>query len=168
MRARPVSCCFSGHRPTKLPWGGNESDPRCVALKQRLWDAMEAAYEEGYRHFICGMAQGCDFYFCELALQLREKYGDVSVEAAIPCATQSASWGSVDQQRWRQRVDACDYETLVQEKYTPDCMLRRNRDMGEHAALRIAVHDGQSGGTRRTIEYAMRRGLDIVDIRPGR
>ena len=58
MRARPVSCCFSGHRPTKLPWGGNESDPRCVALKQRLWDAMEAAYEEGYRHFICGMAQG--------------------------------------------------------------------------------------------------------------
>ena len=33
-------------------------------------------------------------------------------------------------------------------------------------ALLIAVHDGQSGGTRRTIEYAMRRGLDVVDIPP--
>ena len=27
MRARPVSCCFSGHRPAKLPWGENEDDP---------------------------------------------------------------------------------------------------------------------------------------------
>ena len=102
MRARPVSCCFSGHRPAKLPWGGNENDPRCMDLKQRLWDAMEAAYEEGYRHFICGMAQGCDFYFCELAIQLRAKYGDVSVEAAIPCATQSQSWSAAEQRRWRQ------------------------------------------------------------------
>ena len=166
MRARPVSCCFSGHRPAKLPWGGNEDDPRCVDLKRRLWDAMEAAYEEGYRHFICGMAQGCDFYFCELALQLRQKYGDVSVEAAIPCATQSQSWSVAEQRRWRQLVDACDYETLVQENYTPDCMLRRNRYMVDHASLLIAVHDGQSGGTRRTIEYAMRRGLDVVDMPP--
>ena len=166
MRARPVSCCFSGHRPAKLPWGSNEDDPRCVDLKRRLWDAMEAAYEEGYRHFICGMAQGCDLYFCELALQLRQKYGDVSVEAAIPCATQSQGWSAAEQRRWRQLVDACDYETLVQENYTPDCMLRRNRYMVDHASLLIAVHDGQSGGTRRTIEYAMRRGLDVVDMPP--
>ena len=166
MRARPVSCCFSGHRPGKLPWGGDESDARCVELKKRLWDAVEAAYQEGYRHFICGMAQGCDFYFCELVLQLRQKYGDVSVEAAIPCATQCRGWSAAEQQRWRRLVDACDYETLVQEQYTPDCMQRRNRYMVDHATLLIAVHDGQSGGTRRTIEYAMRRGLDIVDIPP--
>ena len=36
----------------------------------------------------------------------------------------------------------------------------------DHAALLIAVHDGVPGGTRRTIEYAMGRGLDIVDIPP--
>ena len=27
MRARPISCCFSGHRPAKLPWGEDEDDP---------------------------------------------------------------------------------------------------------------------------------------------
>ena len=33
---REQSCCFTGHRPDKLPWGENESDPRCLALKRRL------------------------------------------------------------------------------------------------------------------------------------
>ena len=166
MRARPVSCCFTGHRPNKLPWGSNEEDPRCKALKGRLWDVMETAYEEGYRHFICGMAQGCDLYFCELALQLREKYGDVSVEAAIPCPSQADGWSRAERLRWQQLVDRCDVETMVQDHYSPDCMLRRNRYMVDHASLLIAVYDGQSGGTRRTIEYAMRRGVEIVDIAP--
>ena len=40
MRARPISCCFSGHRPAKLPWGEDEDDPRCRALKARLAAAL--------------------------------------------------------------------------------------------------------------------------------
>ena len=30
MRARQESCCFTGHRPGKLPWRYNEFDPRCL------------------------------------------------------------------------------------------------------------------------------------------
>ena len=166
MRARAISCCFSGHRPGKLPWGNDESDPRCTALKRRLRDAMEAAYAGGYRHFVCGMAQGCDLYFCEIVLEMKEKYGNLTVEAAIPCPSQADHWPAADRQRYRRLVEACDYETLVQEAYTPGCMQRRNRYMVDHASLLIAVHDGQPGGTRSTIEYAMRRGLAIVDIPP--
>lgn len=166
MRARPISCCFSGHRPAKLPWGEDEDDSRCRALKARLRDALDAAYEAGYRHFICGMAQGCDLYFCELALALRQRHGDVSVEAAIPCPTQADGWPRPQQERYRRLVAACDYETLVQSSYSPGCMQRRNRYMVDHASMLLAVHDGQPGGTRRTMEYAMRRGLQIVDIPP--
>ena len=36
MPARQESCCFTGHRPAKLPWGYNEQDPRCVKLKERI------------------------------------------------------------------------------------------------------------------------------------
>ena len=88
MPARQESCCFTGHRPAKLPWGYNERDPRCVRLKERIADAVLLAYQEGYRHFLCGMAQGCDLYFCEAVLALRERYPEVTVEAAIPCPTQ--------------------------------------------------------------------------------
>ena len=166
MRARPVSCCFSGHRPAKLPWGNNEEDLRCMGLKERLYDAVLAAYDEGYRHFICGMAQGCDLYFCEAVLYLREEHPEVSLEAAIPCPSQANSWSTAQRERYQNLLSRCDYETMVQDSYTPDCMQRRNRYMVDHASMLIAVHDGLPGGTRRTIEYAMRRGLDIVDIPP--
>ena len=164
MRARQASCCFSGHRPGKLPWGENENDSRCIALKHRLWDLLETAYEEGYRHFICGMARGCDLYFCELALQLRQNHSDVTVEAAVPCPSQCDRWPEEEQRRYRRLIESCDYETLVQEEYTPQCMQRRNRYMVDHASLLIAVHDGCSGGTRATIQYAIERGLNIIDI----
>ena len=166
MGRREHTCSFTGHRPEKLPWGDNERDPRCAALKKRLWDAVEAAYEEGMRHFICGMARGYDFYFAEAVLELRRLREGVTLEAAIPCATQSGGWTREEQERWRALVAACDMETLVQERYTPGCMLRRNRYMVDHSALVIAVYNGTEGGTRRTLEYALRQGVPFVDICP--
>ena len=166
MRAKAVSCCFTGHRPEKLPWGTDESDPRCGALRRRLWDAVEAAYEQGYRHFICGMARGCDTWFCEEVLALRAAHPEVSVEAAIPCPSQSNGWSAADRLRYQKLVKLCDYETVVQQAYSPGCMQRRNRYMVDHADLLIAVPDGLPGGTMRTIEYALRRGINIVDLPP--
>ena len=166
MRGRPCTCCFTGHRPEKLPWGDNETDPRCAALKQKLYDAIEGAYDEGMRHFICGMARGCDFYFAEAVIELRRQKGDVSLEAAVPCPTQANSWSETDRARWRSLLAQSDLETLVQDRYTKGCMLRRNRYMVDHSALVIAVYDGTPGGTRRTLEYALRQKIPFVDIPP--
>ena len=164
MRTRQESCCFTGHRPGKLPWKYNEEDSRCLTLKRRIGDAVEAAYEEGYRHFLCGMAMGCDLYFCECVLALRERHPDVTVEAAIPCPSQADKWPAGQRQRYARLVAACDFETLVSQRYTSACMQRRDRYMVDHASLLIAAFDGSAGGTRYTVEYAMGRGLDIVDL----
>lgn len=163
---RERTCCFTGHRPEKLPWGSDESDPRCLALKAWLRDAVDTAYESGIRHFICGMARGGDFYFAEAVLALRGQHPEVTLEAAIPCASQSRGWSAGDRQRWRELVARCDLETLIQEHYDSGCMLRRNRYMVDHSALVIAVYDGSNGGTRRTLEYAIRQKVPFVDISP--
>lgn len=164
MRGRQSACCFTGHRPIKLPWGYEERDPRCLALKRRLKDAVEAAYDEGFRHFICGMAQGCDLYACERVLILRDERPDVTLEAALPCPSQANAWSEGQQVRYRRLLRRCDFETMVSEQYSPSCMMRRDRYMVDHAALLIAMFDGSAGGTRYTIEYAMRRGLAVVDL----
>ena len=163
VRARQVSCSFTGHRPEKLPWGDRESDRRCRALQERLFQAVQTAYEQGFRHFLCGMARGCDFWFCEAVLRLRGEHGEVSLEAAIPYAGQAERWDRPDRARYEALLARCDYKTVLQEAYSPGCMQRRNRYLVDHASMLIAVHDGLPGGTQQTIAYALRRGLDIVD-----
>jgi len=164
MPARQESCCFTGHRPAKLPWGYHEDDPRCTELKRRIHIAVEAAYEEGYRHFLCGMAQGCDLYFCEAVIALRSRCEGVTLEAAVPCPTQAENWPAIQRSRYRCLLAECDFETVVSAQYHPGCMQRRNRYMVDHSSLLIAAFDGSIGGTRRTVEYALKRGLNIVDL----
>lgn len=158
---RDVSCCFTGHRPEKLPWGNQEKDPRCLEVKDKLTTSIERAYEAGYRHFLCGMARGADFYFCEAVLALRERMPDVTLEAVIPCEEQAARWSEQDRDRYYTLVEACDGETMVQRHYDKGCMLRRNRYLVDHAARLISVYNGMLGGTMYTISHAMKQGLEL-------
>ena len=158
-----ICCAFTGHRPARLPWGANESDPRCLALKEELARSVEEAYAAGCRHFLCGMAQGADLYFGEAVLSLRDRRPDVTLEAAIPFAGQADRWPQADRDRRQAILDRCDYETVVQHSYSPGCMARRNRYMVDRARRLIAVYDGQpQGGTFQTLAYAMQKGLAIT------
>ncbi len=163
---REKTCCFTGHRPEKLPWGHDETDQRCLALKTKIARAVEGAYIQGYRHFICGMANGADFYFCEAAQALRDDCPGVTVEAAIPCESQPDRWSEADRNRYFQLVGLCDFETMVQHQYDRGCMLRRNRYMVDHSSLVIAAFDGTLGGTMYTLTYAMKKGVEtrIIDL----
>ena len=161
---RRLSCAFTGHREAKLTWRGNEDDPRCKALKRYIYDAAEAVYMDGVRHYLCGMANGCDMYFGEAVLVLREEHPEVTLEAAIPCEGQSKSWPEELRRRYDRLVSECDYRTVISRDYTPDCMMRRNRYMVDSAAYLIAAYNGAPGGTRATILYAMRSGLKILQI----
>ena len=159
---RETTCSFTGHRPEKLPWRRDERDPRCLALKERLAAAVEDAYDRGMRHFLCGMARGADFYFCDAVLELRERRSGVTLEAVIPCEEQAARWSERERERWFSLVERCDGETMLQHHYDKGCMLRRNRYLVDHSSMLIAVYDGMLGGTMYTLSYAMKRGLETV------
>lgn len=159
---RNTTCCFTGHRPGKLPWGENENDPRCIALKTRLAQAVKEAYQKGMRHFICGMAKGADMYFCETVLELRKDMDGITLEAAIPCEEQAVQWKERDRKRYYNLIEQCDFETMVQHHYDRQCMQRRDRYMVDNSSLVIAVYAGVLGGTMYTITYAMRQGLELI------
>jgi len=158
------SCAFTGHRPAKLPWGIDELDPACLKLKQCILDAVEAVHSSGVTHFICGMATGCDTYFCEAVIKLREEFSDITLEAAIPFEGQAKGWSAKDQERHRRLTEDCDYITVVQQFYSPDCMMRRNSYMVDNASVLIAAYNGSAGGTMRTYLYALRQGLEIIEL----
>lgn len=166
MTDRKLTCCFTGHRPSKLPWKYDEADERCVALKKKLYDIAEAVYLSGVRHFICGMALGCDLYFCEIMISLREKYPDITIEAAIPCETQAAKWRESERERYFRLIEQCDIETMVNREYTYNCMIQRNKYMVDRSSVLIAVYDGTLGGTMQTVAYAKKKELEIIQIMP--
>jgi len=166
MSTRHRSCCFTGHRPEKLPWRQDEDDPRARQLKERIFDLVEALYQSGISHFICGMARGCDFYFCEAVLKLREEHADITLEAAIPFEGQASNWPEGDRNRYFHLVSQCDTETIVSTEYDKDCMKKRNYYMVNHAAVLIAVFDGLFGGTMQTVNYAKKSGLEVIELRP--
>ena len=164
MEEKNLTCCFTGHRPEKLPWGGDESDARCLKLKEELACCIDGAYLAGCRHFICGMARGCDMLFAEAALALRGKHPEVTLEAAIPCDTQADGWRADERRRYEHLTAECDEVTFVAHAYSPGCMQRRNEYMVERSDVLIAVFNGTAGGTMNTILCAQRKGLRVITI----
>ncbi len=161
----PTLCCtFTGHRAQKLPWRYDESDPRCLDLKQRIYDTAEAVVSSGFTHFICGMAEGCDLYFCEAVFELRCEHPEITIEAAVPFAGQAELWPAAEKARYERLISACDKVTVLQEEYSPGCMMKRNRYMVDHADLIIACYDGQSGGTLNTLRYAVEKKVRILHL----
>ena len=161
------SCCFTGHRPHRLPWGYRERDPRCRALKAVLAARIQHAYDEGARHFLCGMASGSDLYFCQAILSLRRHHPDVTLEAVLPCQDQTKYWPRAQKARWFRLLAQCDLVTVVQHGYGPLCMKRRNEYMVNRVTHLIALYDGHPwGGTFDTILYALERGIlpDVIGI----
>ena len=157
-------CAFSGHRPEKLPWGGDERDARCAALKLQIFRAAEQAYRDGYSEFACGMARGCDLYFFDAVALLRAGFPDIRVTAWLPCPDQAARWNATDRARHEAALSQCDRIVTVEPAYSPGCMLRRNRAMIDACSRLITVYDGSGGGTGAAVDYAERRGVDINPI----
>ena len=158
------SCTFTGHRAEKLPWGFDENDARCRRLKQKIFDTVEAVYDAGFHKFLCGMAEGCDLYFCEAVLLLKEAHPDVVLEAAVPFAGQAARWPERERQRYEALLRRCDTVTVLQEEYSAGCMMKRNRYMVDHADILIACYDGKPGGTLNTMRYAIKQDIQILHL----
>ena len=161
---REKTCCFSGHRPTRLPWGQNENDERCIAMKQELSARLDGIYDLGYRHFMCGMAIGCDMFFAEAVLAMKLEHPDITLEAVIPCGSQPDRWAAALRRRYVSLLDRCDKVTVMQIEYTPDCMMRRNRYMVDHSSLLLSCFAGRPGGTMNTIVYAERSDVNVILI----
>ena len=163
---RDNTCCFSGYRPEKLPWGTDEESRRCILLKEKLIFEAERIIISGIRHFICGMARGSDTFFCEAIFLLREKYTGITVEAAIPYNSQASGWREEDRKRYYHLIKICDFETCISHEYSQSCMLRRNRYMVDNSSVLLVVFDGKPGGTKNTLTYARHSGLEIIEIKP--
>ena len=119
------SVAFTGHRPQKLPFGFDETDPRCVDFKRRLCNSIEMMILEGYTHFISGGALGMDMYAAEAVLTLREQYPEITLEIAIPHDGQTAKWPQSLRDRAESIREEADVITWIAHEYTKHSLFDR-------------------------------------------
>ena len=162
------TCCFTGHRPDKLPFGGREQHPDCLELKERLAGEIIAMREQGITRFLSGMALGTDLWAAEAVLRLKQRDPGVALVAVIPFTGQASRWSPRNRRRYEAVLAQADETVLIRPYYTSGCMFERNRFLVEHAAHMIAVYDGTPGGTAYTVGYARQLERHIVLIDPGK
>jgi Uncharacterized protein conserved in bacteria len=153
------AAAFTGHRAENLPWRFNDADSACCALRAALASAIEAAYAEGKRIFLSGMATGTDTYAAEEVLLLKRKHPDMRLVCVFPCPSNDP--------RALRIADSADECLLLNGEYVPGCMQQRNRFLVENSSLIIACYDGRhEGGTYQTLCLAQEKGLRIMLIGP--
>ena len=159
-----VVLAFAGHRPEKLPWGNDETDPRCAALKLQIREAVSRASQQGHTTFLCGMARGCDFWFAEAVLKQKQQNPALRLEAYLPCPTQPDRWPEEDKARYEHLLKECDAVYMVEPAYSEGCMLRRNQAMVNRCDRLLTVWDGSRGGTASAIRYAREQGREVIGL----
>ena len=111
-------CAFTGYRPQKMPFGFNESDPRCIDFKRRVKETIQALYDMGYRHFISGGALGMDMFAAEAVLELRARHSDMILEMVSPFDDQAARWSPELRARHDRLFAQADITTATGHAYT--------------------------------------------------
>lgn len=161
------NCCCTGHRPKGFPFKYGVDTQRHNAYIQTLEQKIKLAITEyGITNFISGMALGVDLDFAEIVIKLRKIY-PVALECAIPCPDQTLKWNDKDKLRHENILNRADEINLISERYTPECMLKRNRYMVDKIELVIAVFNGmEKGGTWYTINYAKKENktIELIDL----
>lgn len=164
---KPKVCAFTGHRFQSLPFGSDESSPEARKLKTAVSDAIETLITtQNCLTFLCGMALGAD-QICAAEILRRKLYvPELSLHCYIPCQEQFARWSGSQTARYREILKHADEIICLQERYTPDCMHRRNRAMVDAADLVFAVWNGSRGGTASTVAYAQRSKKPVFVFNP--
>ena len=154
---RQRRCCFTGHRPEKL---GRPEAEVVEGLKKEI----RTAIADGFQTYISGMARGVDLWAAEIVLALRDEGAAVHLICASPYKGFESRWSREWRERYRRVMERADLVRFICPGYSRDCFQRRNEWMVDHSARVIAVYDGQPGGTRNTVDYAERQGLEVINL----
>ncbi len=156
---RQHRCCFTGHRPEKLSWPEDE-------VISWLEKEIKKAIGDGFLTFITGMARGVDIWAAEIVLNLRDEGQPIHLICASPFEGFEKNWEADWKRQYQEVLRKADIVKFICEGYSRTCFQNRNEWMVDHSTRVIAVFNGQPSGTKNTVDYALREGIEVVRIMP--
>ena len=151
------TCCFTGHRD--IP--AREETTVRSKLREQILDLLE----KGYNTFLVGGARGFDMLAAEVLLDLREKEGkDLRLFSVLPFPEWREFWPDESFAREERILKASDSVSFSAEKMNRRAYLDRDWKMVDESSLCIAWCTRRGGGTAYTIRYALKNGIQVMNL----
>ncbi len=169
-----ITLAATAHRPKYLAGAYELMNPINIQMGKRMRQFIldRAGYDEETHSFssdesirlISGMALGGDTVWAMVALKLKRDFpGKFILECAIPCKDQEKRWKKVDQERYHQILKEADTVTHISTNpYDNTCMYNRDKYMVDQADCIFGVCLGIPSGTKNTLDYAKKQGVECV------
>lgn len=169
--------CFTGRRPKYL-FGYNDTKSY-LKLMSYMYGIVKEIYNEGYRNFITGGAQGFDQLMFRVVNKLKKDNPNTDIKNILylPCKEQSSKWGKeglFGSDNYDKMLKAADCIYYVSDTYTNTCLMDRNRAMIDNSSLVIALYDDENwynekrlrnpSGTLNALNYAKSKHKNIYQV----
>ncbi|MDE6710917.1 MAG: DUF1273 domain-containing protein [Alistipes sp.] len=154
IRDTSATVAFTGHRTYR-----SEAD---AALRRKIGELHAA----GCRTFLSGMAAGFDLAAAEAVIACRSRLPGLRLVAAVPFEGHINRFSCEDQERFRRIMAAADETVVLSECYHRGVYMVRNDYLVSRAARVVAWFDGSPGGTRYTVQQALRSGRQVDNLCP--
>ena len=149
---KTTACAVTGHRKLEEDFDKNILEKTFIKLA-----------DGGYDTFLIGMALGFDTICFQLLEKLREKK-PIRIIACVPCRCQAEKFCIRDKKEYERMLSAADEIRILSDDYTPYCMMKRNMFMVDNSSLLVAYKRREEGGTAKTVRYAEKCGVKIIEI----
>lgn len=149
--------CFTGHR--------HLSSEETAFLAKELESVVKNCLENGIRTFRVGGALGFDTLAALAVLCKKEKDPSVRLEMILPSPDQCKFWTKEEVSLYKKILKKADVVRYMGTSYYDGILQMRNRALVDGADLCIAyLRNSHGGGTAFTCSYALRNGLDMINL----
>lgn len=152
------ACSFTGHRPERLEM----SEGKVIAW---LEEQIRKAVEDGYTDFITGMQKGVDIWAAEIIVKLKNEGQKVHLISACAWNGMEKDWETDWKKRYTRILMGSDKIVYVSKYPGRTAFFERNHWMVDNSTRLIGVFTGAPGGTKETIFYAKKKGLEVITIK---
>ena len=151
------TCCFTGHRNIRK---GEEE-----TLRAKLREQVLRLLDSGVTTFLIGGAMGFDMLAAEVLLDQREKEGKaLRLVSVLPFPQWREKWGEAEKNREDRILEKSDEILFSMNEYQREAYLHRDRRMVDASAVCIACCSRKTGGTAYTVRYALKNGLQVINL----
>ena len=135
------TCAIIGCSPMCFPWGFDEEDEGCAALKLILINQISKLRGEGCTRFAVSMDCGAGLYAAEILHGLKESDEELETICYVPYEEQATKWTPELRDRYFNALAACTEVVNVAYEKTVGCEFKSNLEAIKDADTVIAVYD---------------------------